>query len=198
MEFFLVSSVYNHLFRNWNGNDNKQIWKAKIPLKIKIFMWLTLHNATLTKDNLLISKWKGSPSCVFCQEDESVLNLFFECPVSKYIWSILAYIFGATVRPTSFVQFWVWIKSCLPSGRQVYFEGLAAVCWAIWRTRNSVCSDGKRVKCPTEIICLISSTFIYWAGLQKEDISVQLEHELELYRRLRCFSLAKETGWEWQ
>jgi hypothetical protein len=39
---FSVSSVYNHLFKNWDGNDNKQIWKAKIPLKIKIFMWLTL------------------------------------------------------------------------------------------------------------------------------------------------------------
>ena len=57
-------------------------------------MWLTLQNAILTKDNLLIRKWKGSPNCGFCQEGEFVQHLFFYCPMSKYIWSILAYILG--------------------------------------------------------------------------------------------------------
>ena len=136
--FFSVSSVYKHLYRNCARADNRQLWKAKIPLKIKIFMWLTLQNAILTKDNLLKRKWKGGPSCAFCQEKESVNHLFFDCPVSKYVWSIITYVFGATVRLNSFAQFWVWINWCLPKGNHVYTVGLAAVCWAIWRTRNSV------------------------------------------------------------
>ena len=128
-------------------------------------MWPTLQNAILTKDNLLKRKWKGSPNCAFCQEGESVQHLFFDCSVSIYTWSILAYIFGVSVRPTSIIQFWACIQWCLPGGRHVYFVGLAAVCWAIWKTRNGVCFDGKRVKTPTEALCLISSMLMYWAKL---------------------------------
>jgi hypothetical protein len=28
----------------------------------------TIENAILTKDNLLKRKWKGDPSCAFCQD----------------------------------------------------------------------------------------------------------------------------------
>jgi hypothetical protein len=34
------------------AKENKHIWKSKIHLKVKIFMWLTLHNAILTKKQL--------------------------------------------------------------------------------------------------------------------------------------------------
>jgi hypothetical protein len=62
---FSVKSVYTHLHRNSVAKDNRQFWKAKIPLKIKIFMWLVMQNAILTKDNLLKRKWVGGPSCAF-------------------------------------------------------------------------------------------------------------------------------------
>jgi hypothetical protein len=39
--------------KNDAGPPNKRIWKAKIPEKIKIFMWLIEQNDILTKDNLL-------------------------------------------------------------------------------------------------------------------------------------------------
>jgi hypothetical protein len=65
----------------------------------------------------------------------------------------------------------------------VYFVGLAAVCWTVWRTRNNVCFDGKRIKMPTEIICLICSTLTYWAGLQKDAISAQLEHGADVLKK---------------
>lgn len=50
--------VYNNLCHNIYGPHNKQMWKAKMPLKIKIFMWLTLQNSILTKDILMQGKWK--------------------------------------------------------------------------------------------------------------------------------------------
>jgi len=42
--------------------------------------------------------------------------------------------------------------------------GLAAVCWMIWRIRTSTCFEGKRIKSPPVIICLICSVLKYWAG----------------------------------
>ncbi|KAF8691945.1 hypothetical protein HU200_039996 [Digitaria exilis] len=43
---------------------------------------------------------------------------------------------------------------------------LASFCWAIWKTRNDICFDRKRVRSPTEVVCTLSSFLLYWAGLQ--------------------------------
>jgi len=54
---FSVISVYNAMASNDSGPYHKKIWKGKIPAKIKIFLWLMMNNAVLTKDNLLKRKW---------------------------------------------------------------------------------------------------------------------------------------------
>jgi hypothetical protein len=54
---FSVKSTYAHLCRNERGAHYNLIWKAKLPLKIKIWLWLIEHNAILTKDNLAKRNW---------------------------------------------------------------------------------------------------------------------------------------------
>jgi hypothetical protein len=46
----------------------KNICKAKLPLKIKLFMWLIQQGAILTKDNLVKIKWQGDTRRHFCPE----------------------------------------------------------------------------------------------------------------------------------
>jgi hypothetical protein len=99
----------------------------------KIFMWLTLQNSIMAKGNLIKGKWKGDASCVLCSDRESASHLLFECPVIKYVWSILAFTFGVSVRPSSFIQYWLKIKWSLPNGKQLYDFGLAAMCKAFGR-----------------------------------------------------------------
>lgn len=36
---FSVRSVCKHMFKNCEDTDNKYLWKFKVPLNIKIFMW---------------------------------------------------------------------------------------------------------------------------------------------------------------
>jgi hypothetical protein len=73
--------------------------KGKIPAKIKNFLCLMTNEAILTKENLRKRKWQGDPSCVFCSCVETTSHLFFQCPVAKVIWSIVAKCFGATNIP---------------------------------------------------------------------------------------------------
>jgi len=128
----------------------------------------------LTKDNLCKRKWKGNSDCVSCAEKETRNHLFFECSTAKYIWSLLAYSLGTDCRLVNMDQYWVWIHNILPQGSQMHAVGLAAVCWAIWRTRNSVCFDKKRIKSPTEIVCMICSFLIYWAGMLNDGLKQQV------------------------
>jgi hypothetical protein len=63
-----------------------EIWKWKIPMKIKLFVWLLLEQKILTWDNLRKSGAQGPSICVLCKErEESLLHLFGECSFIKII-----------------------------------------------------------------------------------------------------------------
>jgi hypothetical protein len=79
-------------------------------------------------------------------------------------------------------QFWLWIHNILPQAPTVHAVGLAAVIWAIWRTRNAVCFDKKRVKSPAEIAYLICSFLTYWIGLLEEDLKDQVIQGAEVVK----------------
>ena len=116
-----------------------------------------------------------------------VITYFFECPMAKYVWSLLGYSLGSDCRPNSMDQFWLWIHKILPQAPNLHAVGLAAVIWAIWRPRNAVCFDKKRVKSPIEIVCLICSFLTYWTGLLKEDLKDQVIQGAEVVKSAALF-----------
>jgi hypothetical protein len=99
---YTVKSMYKPMCINGIDISFKHLWKIKIPLKIKIRLWLIWHNAIATKDNLLKRKWTGDPFCLFCSTHESILHLFFSCPAAQYVWSVVGMVVGATTRTGSF------------------------------------------------------------------------------------------------
>jgi hypothetical protein len=50
--FFTVKSLYTNLSSMGVDRSFKHPWKAKLPLKIKIWLWLIWHNAIASKDNM--------------------------------------------------------------------------------------------------------------------------------------------------
>jgi hypothetical protein len=65
--------------------------------------------------------------------------------------------------------------------------GLAAVCWEIWHSRNAVCFENKRIKSPTEIVCMICSFLTYWAGLLNEELKTQVIQGAEVVKTAALF-----------
>ena len=171
---FSTKSTYDWLSQGDEGPGFKHIWKAKIPYKIKIFMWLLEQNAVLTKDNLLRRNWLGDSACYFCSYSESRDHLFFQCPISKVVWGIFGTFLGATNIPRDLGQYYNWIKNWLPDGSPVYNFGLAAICWAIWKSRNRACFDKKMVKNPIEILIQACAYMKYWTGLYKTEFQEKL------------------------
>lgn len=55
---FSVRSIYKQLHKNLPDHPHKFMWKSRIPLKVKNFMWLTWRNTILTKDNLSQRSWQ--------------------------------------------------------------------------------------------------------------------------------------------
>jgi hypothetical protein len=66
--------------------------------------------------------------CRFCNMDESINHLFFDCSVARYTWSLVAMVVGADCRPSNLMQFWVWSERFLPRNKNIHMIGLAAIC----------------------------------------------------------------------
>jgi hypothetical protein len=75
---FSVRSLYAHMMNGHTIFLRKYIWKLKVPLKFKIFMWFLHRNVILTKDNLAKQNWTSRKKCAFCDLDESINHLFFD------------------------------------------------------------------------------------------------------------------------
>jgi hypothetical protein len=69
-------------------HDN-YLWKIKIPLKTKIFLWLLYQEEILTKDNLVKRNWHENEMCNFYNNHETVQHLFFQCPCATFIWRVV-------------------------------------------------------------------------------------------------------------
>jgi hypothetical protein len=80
------------------------------------------------------------PACYFCDQNESISHLLFQCSTAEEVWAVVAHSIGADNIPKSFDQCWEWFL-----GKKFHAVGTAAICWTIWKTRNSVCFEGKIV-----------------------------------------------------
>jgi hypothetical protein len=58
------------------NNMHKQVWRMKVPLKIKVFMWYMKKEVVLTEDNIAKHNWGGSKQCSFCLHNETMQHLF--------------------------------------------------------------------------------------------------------------------------
>lgn len=97
---FSVKSMYMDLINSDRLSRSLHIWKIKVPLRIKIFMWFVQKGVVLTKDNLLKWSWIGRSTCCYCDQNETIRHLFLDCPLAKLLWRTVYIAFNIN-PPTS-------------------------------------------------------------------------------------------------
>jgi hypothetical protein len=157
---FSVKSIYNFLSKDECGSSYDRIWKAKIPEKIMIFMWLIEQEVILAKDNMRKKNWSDDPGCYFCGAEETIDHMMFSCPVAKVVWGVVALCFHQKDRPSCYKQYWPWVKKALLGGDKMYTFGVAADCWAM-KARNSICFEKKMLNSPFDIVFSACSLMRY-------------------------------------
>jgi hypothetical protein len=106
---FTVKSCYN--FINDGGIRcafTRIIWKAKIPEKVKIFIWLATKNRILTTENLKKRGWVGRDSCSLCNEaEETNFHILITCPFTQSLWQKILPKLNISEPPTSVEDSWL-------------------------------------------------------------------------------------------
>jgi hypothetical protein len=62
------------------------VWKCKVPLQVKVFLWQMIHNKLQTATTLKRRGWHGSPLCCVCDRPETVDHIMFQCVFQQYLW----------------------------------------------------------------------------------------------------------------
>jgi hypothetical protein len=136
---FTVKSFYLAL-QNFGAVPHKFLWKVKIPLRIKTFIWLVLKKSILTKDELVHRGGSCDLQCMFCGKNETTDHLFFQCPLAWYMWNVVSCALGVSCTFTN-------VKSCLlicpkkfkGDKKKIIIVGVSAVLWSLWKVRNMAC-----------------------------------------------------------
>jgi hypothetical protein len=119
-------------------SHNSYLWKIKIQLKIKVFLWLLYREAILTKDNLVKRNWHENEMCSFCNNYETIQHLFFNCELAKFIWRVIHLVSG--LPPPNNIRYILgaWVHDMNSSNKQNFLVGLGAMLWVILLNHNDV------------------------------------------------------------
>ena len=149
---FTVRSFYLNSLSEHPPFRHKMIWKLKIPLKIKIFLWYLQRGVVLTKDNLAKKNWKGSKKCCGCNLDETNRHLFLECHYARMVWRIIHIATGLSPLRSISHMFGNWLSNQSKEIRNLIWVGVAAFCWEIWRCRNDIVFNKIKINSILQVI----------------------------------------------
>lgn len=136
----LASNVYSFLNNknserlDWNGWSN--IWKLRVALKVKTFIWLLNHGKLKTYEFLYKMNLGPPDPCIFCGLVlESADHLFKLCHFSIKIWNLVASLAHIDTNLVDLVKSGLWLD-LHSQGNSVFLASIiAATLWQIWKCR---------------------------------------------------------------
>jgi hypothetical protein len=91
-----------------------------------------ITGVTLTKDNLVKRNWHGSEKCCFCNNNETLEHLFFDCALAKFVWRIVELIFGLIPPKSTVHMSTTWLQDIPMHYRKLILVGAGIMCLSIW------------------------------------------------------------------
>lgn len=168
---FSTKSLYRFITnRGMPSRVAGHIWKCKIPLKIKFFLWQMFNNKLQVAMSLIKRGWKGTGRCCICNASETIDHIFFHCYLAKLLWGIIKEVFHLPHIPNSLKEFceeWLQGKGPIPARLLMFL--FAGFTWALWITRNKMAIEKKFPKAPTDVMHIGLSFLQKWAILLQEE-----------------------------
>ena len=136
---FKASIVYEYILQ-YQSNVvpvwwYSRLWKAKVPQKVKCFIWLVIKHKVLSWDLLQCKGFQGPRRCIMCKHDgETTERLFCHFPLFRSLWIYICLGLGVT---------WSWNhKKCVDLIKAVddhlvlSMDIICSFMWDFWLSRN--------------------------------------------------------------
>jgi hypothetical protein len=130
----------------------KDLWAARVPLKIKIFSWQMALDRIPSSSNVAAKRGPGNGRCALCNEQEDAAHIFFACSPARFTWSVLRQLLGCSCCPANFAQFSAILSSFSSRFRRVLWLLFTAQSWALWGIRNKLTIESRVISHPTDVM----------------------------------------------
>ena len=128
---FSVSSAYQALCRLPVLQWLSPLWKASMPLKIKIFVWQLMRDRLPSGTEVLKRHGPGNGLCPLCDVPDTGSHILFSCTASRALWSFVREALGPDWETLDLVEF-LEARATQP-GRQrcLFWLIFAAMSWTL-------------------------------------------------------------------
>jgi hypothetical protein len=100
---------------------------------------------------------------------------FFDCHFAKFLWRAVHVTFNIGVPISTSHMFNGWVMGLRDQFKKIVLIGAAALCWALWTSRNDVVFDNSPIKTYIQVLYRGTYWLRQWAQLQRrEDLSKEL------------------------
>jgi hypothetical protein len=169
----------------WNTVIFSSIWKCPAPSKVNAFVWQLLHGRVPTRNNLAtrrIIDISGDLSCALCGEAmESEQHLFIYCEIAMLLWmEILGWLEVPFILPHNlFSLFHGVMRASSAKMRKGLVMICNAVCWNIWRCRNSILFDNGSMSVAELVEAVKVSSWKWWISCSSNSSCLFYEWQAE-------------------
>ena len=175
--------------------SHKLLWKLKIPLKIKIFLWYLQWGVILTNDNLMKRNWKGNQNCRLCNCNKTIKHLFLDCHHAKTIRRTVCIATGLT--PPNFVSHMLgsWLSNFDLKEKYILVE-VAALYWVISRCCNDLIFENCKYTSFMQATFRGTYWLRLWALLQRDDETKEYVRSASKKLETTTLELFAFHGWK--
>jgi ribonuclease HI len=191
-----VKNIYSALLQQLNYHADlrwfQRLWKWPIPLKIKIFIWLSAKEKTLTWDLLQKRGWEGPGICKLCNHsEEDIHHILIHCHFSRAVWQRILTHFSLNLHweAASVLDcFLLWSKE-----KSAPVSLAAHACWQLWIERNKAVFDDRTPSAHSVTRRILSS--FSWQPSTVKALPLQVcEINLKQGFTLACFDGAAHSS----
>ncbi|KAE8785065.1 abc transporter g family member 37 [Hordeum vulgare] len=135
---FSVSSAYLALCRTPVLPWLSPLWKAPLPLKIKILVWQLLQDRLPSRTEVLKCHGPGNDTCPLCHVPENGTHILSSCVVAQALWGFVREALGPEWEAHDLADFLHARATQAGRKRRLFWLIFAALSWTLWTTRNKM------------------------------------------------------------
>lgn len=165
---FSVKSLYHKMLRGLALMRFNGVWKARVPLKVRIFMWQAMRGRLWAADQIRKRNGPGSEFCSLCGLVENTDHIIFRCPLARLFWSGHWDWLGVSWAPNNFEDLRPLSCSLRGQIKRLLWFGFSAMCWIMWTTRNKFTIEHLFPNKAADCILKLSILLQQWKSLIKE------------------------------
>jgi hypothetical protein len=118
---YTVQSMYHKLSQGASVSYHKDVWEAKVPLKIKIFAWLLILDRLPSMMLVTSRPGPATGACALCGSPYDSAHILFSCSMEKFSWSVMHSLLGCNWCPANFAQFHAILSSFSGQATRIFW-----------------------------------------------------------------------------